>query len=316
MSNLDKQQILEQAIEWLIRIQENELSSDELEQLRQWQLQSAVHQKVWEKALLLQTKFSDVPIDVVIPIVQKVSYSSKQYHKKYLWLLAFVPLCSSLYFTNQQMQWFADYRSGTGERKSITLPDGGIVLLNASSAIDVDYTNQQRTIRLRKGEIWIETRHDQLNRPFVVNTEQGSAQALGTKYLVKMVPEYSLVTVAQGKVRVSAQQSKQKQIVEAGQQLVFNEHHLDQIKLYEESSIAWTKGFLMVNEMSLKEFVARLQPYQRGMIKTNTDVENIKISGTYPIDHLEKVYAMLAQTYDLKIEQYAGGYFTHIQAAE
>ena len=128
-----------------------------------------------------------------------------------------------------------------------------------------------------------------------------------------MLPEYSLVTVAQGKVRVSAQQSKQKQIVEAGQQLVFNKHHIDQIKPYEESSIAWTKGFLMVNEMSLKDFVARLQPYQRGMIKTNTDVEKIKISGTYPIDHLEKVYAMLAQTYDLKIEQYAGGYFTHIK---
>ncbi|EOR07632.1 FecR family protein [Acinetobacter genomosp. 15BJ] len=316
MSNLDKQQILEQAIEWLIRMQESELSSDEIEQLQQWQLQSAVHQKVWEKALLLQTKFSDVPIDLVIPVVQKVSYSSKQNYKKYLWLLAFVPLCSSLYFSSQQMQWFADYRSGTGDRKSITLPDGGIILLNAASAIDVEYTEQQRTIILRKGEIWIETRHDQLNRPFVVNTPQGSAQALGTKYMVKMTPEYSMVTVTQGKVRVSAQKSKQNQIVEAEQQLSFNAHAIDKTKNYEESSIAWTKGFLMVNEMSLKEFVARLQPYQKGMIRTNTDVENIKISGTYPIDHLEKVYAMLAQTYDLKIKQYVGGYFTHIQAEE
>ncbi|USA44890.1 FecR domain-containing protein [Acinetobacter sp. C26M] len=316
MSNLDKQQVLEQAIEWLIRMQENELSSHELEQLQQWQSQSAVHQKVWEKALLLQTKFSDVPIDLVIPVVQKVGYSSKQYHKKYLWLLALIPLCSGFYLSNQQMQWFADYRSGIGERKSITLPDGGVILLNAASAIDVEYTNQQRTIILRKGEIWIETRHDQLNRPFVVNTQQGSAQALGTKYLVKMTPEYSMVTVTQGKVRVSAQQSKHKQIVEAGQQLSFNAHAIDKTKNYEESSIAWTKGFLMVNEMSLKEFVARLQPYQKGIMRTNTNVENIKISGTYPIDHLEKVYAMLAQTYDLKIEQYAGGYFTHIQAAE
>ncbi|MCH7336699.1 FecR domain-containing protein [Acinetobacter sp. NIPH 2699] len=316
MPNVDKQQILAQASAWLMRLQEKQLSPQELEQLQQWQQQSPLHQKIWQKALLLQTKFSDLPIDIALPVVQKVEHSSTQYYKKYLWLLAFLPLCSGLYFTSQQQQWFADYRSGTAERKSILLPDGGTILLNASSAIDVKYTKSQRTIILRKGEIWIETQHDQLNRPFFVTTQQGTAQALGTKYHVETMPDYSLVTVTQGRVRVSPYQSQQKQMIEAKQQLRFDAHHLGKIKPFEEGNIAWTKGFLMVNELALKDFVIRLQPYQKGIIRFDSKVGKIKISGSYPVDDLEKVYAMLAQTYGLNIEQYAGGYWTVIQPAK
>ncbi|MCH7315584.1 FecR domain-containing protein [Acinetobacter sp. ANC 3882] len=316
MSNVDKQQILEQAIAWLMRMQERELSLEELEQLQKWQQESSLHQKVWQKALLLQSKFSDVPIEVAIPVVQKVSYSSKQYDKKYLWLLALFPIFSGLYLTSQQQQWFADYRSGIGERKSIVLPDGGKLLLNAASAIDVEYTDHQRKIILRKGEIWIETQHDSLNRPFIVTTQQGTVQALGTKYLVKMMPESSYVTVTKGKVLVSPYQSQQKQIVEIKQQLSFDKQKIDKIKPLDESHIAWTKGFLMVNDLTVKEFISRLQPYQKGLIRVDAEIENIKISGTYPIDDLPKVYAMLEQTYALKVEQYAGGYWTMIQSAK
>lgn len=316
MPSVNKQQILAEASTWLMRLQERQLSLEEFEQLQQWQQQSPLHQKIWQKALLLQTKFSDVPLDIAIPVMQKVGYSSTQSYKKYLWLLAFLPLCSGLYLASEQQQWLADYHSGVGERKRVVLPDGGTVLLNASSAIDVEYTDRQRTVVLRKGEIWIETQHDPLKRPFFVSTQQGTAQALGTKYLVKMMAEYSQVAVTQGRVRVSPHQLQQQQIVETQQQISFGTQNIGKIKTFEESSIAWTKGFLMVNEMTLKDFAERLQPYQKGMIRVDSAIENIKISGSYPIDDLEKVYAMLAQTYGLEIEQYAGGYWTVVQQAK
>ncbi|WHP07252.1 FecR domain-containing protein [Acinetobacter corruptisaponis] len=316
MPSVNKQQVLAEASTWLMRLQESELSLEELEQLQQWQQQSPLHQKIWQKALLLQTKFSDVPLDITIPVMQKVRHSSTQSYKKYLWLLAFLPLCSGLYLASEQQQWLADYRSGVGERKRVVLPDGGMVLLNASSAIDVEYTDRQRTVVLRKGEIWIETQHDPLKRPFFVSTQQGTVQALGTKYLVKMMPEYSQVAVTQGRVQVSPHQSQQQQIIETQQQLSFDARHISKVRPFEEGNIAWTKGFLMVNEMTLKDFAERLQTYQKGMIRVDSEIENIKISGSYPIDDLEKVYAMLVQTYGLEIERYAGGYWTVVQQAK
>lgn len=313
MQQTDKEKIISQASEWLMRLQEGNLSPQEQHQLEQWQQQSTLHQKIWTKALQLQDKFSDVPNDVIVPVMDKIQFYDQHRYKKYLWLFAIIPALSALYYVDQQQQLSADYRSGVGERKTIRLMDGGKIILNGRSAIDIEYSNQQRLIVLRKGEIWIETAKDDLKRPFLVETRQGTAQALGTKYLVKMDDQSSFVAVAQGAVKITTKQSQQQNILQLDQQTYFDGEKIGNLSNFSEDDIAWTKGFLMVNDLPLKDFVERLQPYQKSVIQLEPKVENLKISGTYPIDDLQKVYQMLAQTYDLEVNHYAQGYWISIK---
>lgn len=313
MQQATRQKIIEEASEWLMRMQEQELSPQEQQQLQEWQQQSPMHQKVWQNALKLQTKFSDVPLDLLHPVLDKLdSANDQQSHKKYIWLLAILPALSALYYANDQQQWLADHRSAVGERKTFTLPDGGKIILNGRSAIDVDYSDKQRTVVLRKGEIWIETQPDSLKRPFIVETKQGTAQALGTQYLVRMQPKQTFVAVHQGAVKIRTQANQQEAILNLNQQAYFDQHHIDTVHPMDVNQYSWTKGFLMVNEMPLKDFIQRLQPYQKGKIQLDRHIQDIKISGTYPVDDLQQIYTMLAQTYHLDIDIYAGGYWVRI----
>ncbi|AOA58370.1 FecR family protein [Acinetobacter larvae] len=243
----------------------------------------------------------------------KLQHVQAQAAKKYLWLLAFIPVITALFFANEQQQWLADYRSPVGERKTIVLPDGGKIILNSRSAIDVQYSAQQRRIILRKGEIWIETQPDPLKRPFMVYTPQGVAQALGTKYWVKKEPKDVYVGVVQGAVKITTQQSQQQQLIGLNQQSRFNQNHVQQPVPLDQKHITWVSGFITVDAVALKDFMNQLKPYQNCVLRIDPKVAQIKISGSYPIDDLDKTYKMIAKTYGLEIDEYMGGYFKYIQ---
>ncbi|MFW1549831.1 FecR domain-containing protein, partial [Vibrio parahaemolyticus] len=48
--------------------------------------------------------------------------------------------------------WLADERTGIGETRSFSLPDGTAVDLGAASALAVDYDGETRRVRLLSGE--------------------------------------------------------------------------------------------------------------------------------------------------------------------
>lgn len=52
--------------------------------------------------------------------------------------------------------------------------------LDAGSAADVIFEAGRRRVVLHRGETLVEVAHD-AQRPFVVETQQGSARALGTR---------------------------------------------------------------------------------------------------------------------------------------
>lgn len=312
ISPREKARILEQAVDWLMRDQQQPLTADELEQLEQWRQQSAFHARAWNKVLELQGKFRTIPPHLAMPVLQDRHPVAASW-KKYLLVLGCLPVLWGIYYANQQQQWLADYRSTTGQRKTVHLPDGGQILMNANSAIDIDYSQKQRMVVLRKGEIWIETHHDRLNRPFYIKTRQGTAQALGTRYLVKMRPHIVLVAVEHGAVKISTGLGHQEKILNAGQQAYFDKNRIQHTEQLNISRLAWTRGFLMVNDMPLSEFIRRLQPYQTGFIRLDPALQDLKVSGTYPIDDLPKVYNMLASTHHLSIRSYAGGYWRSIE---
>lgn len=307
-----KSEILGQAVEWLIRIKQGSLTESEYQQLAEWQNRSRLHQKIWHKAIELEQKFQQLPPNIAMPVIQKQPL--KSHLNNWLLVLGILPTVYLIYWLNQQQQWTADYRSGTGEQTTVQLPDGGKIVLNTNSAIDVKYTAERRNITLRKGEIWIETHRDSQHRPFIVYTQQGQAQALGTKYLVKMDQNSSFVAVEKGAVKIQAHANDHPQILNAGQQTVFNRYTIQTTQDFDVSQFAWTKGLLMVDEMPLSQFVKQLEPYQKGVIYLDHDIKNIRISGTYPTCNLQQAYTMLEHTYSVEIDHYAMNHVVRIRS--
>lgn len=95
----------------------------------------------------------------------------------------------------------ADHISGVGQVETIRLADGSSVELGPDSAIAVDYSADERGIRLIAGQALFEVLSDSA-RPFRVTTGEVTTTVLGTGFEVRMIGESTSVAVRHGRVRV------------------------------------------------------------------------------------------------------------------
>lgn len=99
-------------------------------------------------------------------------------------------------------RWRADLYTATAEVRSQTLPDGSTVILDAGSAIALDFSAERRDLRLLYGHARFSVAHD-TTRPFAVHAAGTVATALGTVFEVDATrPEQVEVTVLESRVAV------------------------------------------------------------------------------------------------------------------
>jgi transmembrane sensor len=91
-----------------------------------------------------------------------------------------------------------------GEQRTVQLPDGSVMHLNASSRVTVRYRRSERLIELEQGQALFEVADDR-RRPFRVRTDNAQVVAVGTQFDVyRRSQDRTTVTVIQGKVEVKS----------------------------------------------------------------------------------------------------------------
>ena len=109
----------------------------------------------------------------------------------------------------------ADLRTGTGERTAAhPLPDGSVVTLNARSAVDLQFDDRVRVLRLREGAVYVRVAADAA-RPFIVASPDGEVQALGTVFGVARDARGSVACVIEHSVEIRA--AGQRRTLAAGE---------------------------------------------------------------------------------------------------
>jgi len=58
-----------------------------------------------------------------------------------------------------------NYQTATGERSTYTLADGSSLMLNTGSSVDIVFDDKQRLLRLRAGEVLVQTAKDSAANP-------------------------------------------------------------------------------------------------------------------------------------------------------
>lgn len=208
----------------------------------------------------------------------------------------------------------ADHRTATGERRIIVLPDQTVLHLNTRSAVDVEFTQDQRAIRLLEGEVAVETRHADPfeQRPFVVTTEDGSLRALGTRFTVRRWPQTDAerdtgqvgteVAVTQSAVAarpaacaVAAHKPcAAERIVPAGQGVRLVSGRVEPLTTIVPDADAWKDGMLVVDNQPLGDVVATLARYRAGRLSVDPRVASLRVTGTLPLADTDQ--ALLALT--------------------
>ncbi|VXC77250.1 FecR family protein [Pseudomonas sp. 8Z] len=198
------------------------------------------------------------------------------------------------------MAWGADYRTGTGEQRQVTLGDGSQAWLNTASAVDLAFSAHARRVTLLRGEVFIATAKGA--SPFYVETEHGRMQALGTRFNVRHDAQRTWLAVYQGAVEIRTT-SGASVVVGAGQQADFDAEHIGAVQVADAAREAWIEGTLLADNITLREVVQELRRYRQGHLGVADEVADLRVYGNFPVRDSERVLRMLASALPISIEQ-------------
>ena len=211
-----------------------------------------------------------------------------------LWLGARSPLGDSL---------LADLHTGRGQRQDFTLADGSRLSLNADSAVDLQFDEQQRLVILRHGELMIQVAADP-RRPLRVRTAQGEIRALGTRFLVSQEQDASRVVVLQHSVQARLIDGTTLDLQE-GQSALINARHITPVVGDQRHRADWLSGRLNVLDEPLEQVVEALRPYSRGFVRVSPEVRHLRVQGVFPLDDPDRTFTALAETLPIRVDRYS-----------
>jgi len=159
----------------------------------------------------------------------------------------------------------ADYATDRGERRTVTLPDGTVVLLDADSALDERFSPTERRITLLRGTAFFDIAQD--TRPFIVNAANGEIHDIGTRFDVGLVHDGAAVTLETGKVAITIDSGPQPIVLEPGQRVRFDRRGASPVEKVDLSdALAWRGGRYIFYRARLSDVVAEIARYRRGRI--------------------------------------------------
>jgi transmembrane sensor len=296
----------QQALEWQVELWSGEVTAAQQQAFEEWLTASDFHQHAWHQIGVMQKKLQLVP-DRAVELLKDKSNSTKRRRLLQMLGLAVVTTGTVPIVRNSE-SWqtlAADYRTHTGEQEKIMLADGSELVMNTATSVDIAYTDNERRLILRQGEIYISTAPDVTKtRPLLVQTIHGTAQALGTQFNVRLKPHETRVSVHQGQVKLRSKNGLHSLVIASGHQAGFSNDAVTNLTPNTNES-AWLDGKLVAEQMRLGAFLDELSRYRSGVIRYDKTVANMVVSGVFPLLDTDRVLQSLLQALPLRIDYFS-----------
>ncbi|MCW1872943.1 FecR domain-containing protein (plasmid) [Erwinia sp. INIA-01] len=206
MTTQDKQAVAEQAIRWLLRQQEG-MTRAEQDAFQHW-LQTPAHRAEYQDLSGLWQQTAAIPADAVnhlrpVPVRRRV-WRPLAFGCALLMLAAvlWLPLRGEFAAPIYTASW----QTGRGEMRTVDLPDGSKVSLDAGTQLTVRYYPGRREVEMPQGQAFFQVAHNP-QQPFAVFSGPSRVTVVGTEFSVRYLPhtmsgDGTDVAVSSGAVRV------------------------------------------------------------------------------------------------------------------
>ncbi|WP_145004858.1 FecR domain-containing protein [Pseudomonas oryzihabitans] len=297
--------LLEEAAEWLLVLRFDEADEGQRQAFERWRAQSEAHRAAWARAERVMGTFASVPAALgqqTVRLAGERTLSRRRTLRLLTALLVGVPAGWLARHNLPLDAGGAEVATATGERRTLVLADGSQVVLNTATALEVQFGERLRRLRLRCGEVLVTTHADPVapRRPFVIDTAQGEVEALGTRFSVRQEDALCRVAVFAHTVELRPQQGAAVRLA-AGQQAWFDRHGVQRIASVDEDASLWTRGMLVVHDRPLAEVLAELGRYRPGLLRCDPAVAGVRVSGALALDDTDQALLALERTLPIRV---------------
>ncbi len=269
----------------------------------------------YERLIWKESVFSDLPTtpeldDAWIRLEQRIDISDREVHINqnqikvlpiFRWrprlsyaisMMLFVTLvCSSILY-----QLFATETvfTGPGMFETVLLSDGSSVTLNSGSKITykTNFNNKNRDVRL-KGEAFFKVQPGRF--PFLIHTDHGKVEVLGTSFNILARPENFEVGVNTGVVQVS---NKTKSVIlKQGERINFkpSESHLGPVIKSYANYPDWIYNKMVFEKTPLRTVCNEIERiFDISFIFSKPSFANITITGVLDATDLNSVLSTIS----------------------
>jgi len=227
------QAIAEEAANWFIRFEENDVPGVEREAFVNWLKRSPIHVEEFIRVSATHAQIKAIPatelisvkelldqarsnvIDLTHTRVNHTTDTGADSSTSTRWarhpgakaaMLAALTLLAVWLFAWNRSSDDPDrltYVTALGEQRSILLEDGSVIKLNTQSSLDVYFSEATRSVKLSAGEAVFYVAKD-ATRPFQVEAGAAVVKAIGTRFNVYRQASQTVITVMEGRVAVSS----------------------------------------------------------------------------------------------------------------
>ncbi|TDY33798.1 FecR family protein [Janthinobacterium sp. 75] len=299
--------VQQQAAEWLTVLMSDEASEAEHAAWQRWRGADPEHERAWQHIEAVSQRFNGLHRSAAAQAL--AGTQQKAVNGKRRQLLAWLGVVAGGgMLAAKAGAWDgvralrADYRTATGERREVVLGDGSVLSLNTGSAVNVRFDASRRLIELLAGEILITSGHGAgSGAPLVVATREGQVRALGTRFAVRQQDDYSRVEVLESAVEVRLRSGGAPLLLAAGRGVAFSRHALDAPHAIGAYAAAWSRGQLIVDDVTLGDFLADLARYRPGVIDCAPAVSQLRLSGVFPLADTQRILNMLPNSLPVQV---------------
>jgi len=317
-----RERIVDEAAEWFARLQDDEPGPDDRAAFGQWLRASAHHVREYLSLMALHADIAGLkstpdaetlialarsagvenvtPLSPILPLPsegrsgdRKALRSARRRFILPLGLAASVALLVFGAFWLHTNPDTAGYTTRRGEQKSLTLPDGSVVTLNALSELHLAFTQGYRDIELKSGEALFEVARNPA-RPFRVRSGDTVVQAVGTRFNVYHRQEDTTVTVVEGAVEVRSGEGRADMAKSAPVRVSRNQRaHVD-LKAGAaarrvvvsaadaQAETAWRERRLVFESRALGAVVQEFNLYNDArLVVSDPKLEEVRVSGAF-----------------------------------
>lgn len=315
-----RRRVSEEATEWWLQLQAQEMSRQQREAFIDWLRESPVHVaemlrvasvhgalEQFENWARIATDGSSSDEQVVVPLHDGDAASAKSRRSRLSWSIAAavagIVVATALLLSAVRGQVMETDR---GERREVVLADGSVVQIDPESRLRVRFEEHSRRVLLDSGRALFRVARNP-NRPFLVEADATTVRAVGTAFGVERRGQGVVVTVSEGKVAVERTDVAPVQaFLTANEQVtVSSSGSATPVRKVDSArALAWAEGRLNFEKTPIREVVAQFNRYNS--IQLHVEDEELArrpISGVFNAANPEAFIEFLQATTSVQVER-------------
>ncbi|HFK2921623.1 TPA: FecR domain-containing protein [Stenotrophomonas maltophilia] len=301
-----------QALRWVIRCSAGPLPERQQRALLRWLQADRRHALAWRQQQAFWQRLDAAGPDVLaaLPEVTADRQGLRLIapRRRLPWLLASAAVVVLMVAAAPQALMLArsDLRSGDAPRV-VRLDDGSTAVLDAGTALALEFDDQQRRVRLLRGQAWFQVVHEQ--RPFQVEAGGGQIRDVGTAFSVSMQGATITTQVSEGVVDARPGDGSMQRL-RAGQARAFRDGRwLQPLRQVDPEAMApWRRGEVAIDDLPAAQAITDLGRYRRAPVWVlGGQGARVRVSGLFHLQQADAAIDAVAAQAGLRVQRLPGG---------